>query len=100
MDAPDVYFEESAGTHYTLDAVNPIDFGSVEAGGTPGVVSDCYIDNEATGTPSNDLDDPIVDGIAHPTAQVGDPEDTYNAMAYGHSKRRLEFLDPFSLASS
>jgi len=75
-DEPNVFFEDSLGTHYTLDATNPIDFGTVLAGES-GVVSDVYVDNEAVGTPTNDLDDPIVDGVAHPTEQVGDPEDTY-----------------------
>jgi len=81
-DAPDVYFENVGGTHYTLTAATPIDFGTVEAG-SHGEVSDVYVDNEAVGTPDNDLDDPIIDGVTHPTAQSGDPEDTYDAMEYG-----------------
>ena len=91
-DAPSVFFENVGGTHYTLTDVTPIDFGSVVAGGS-GVLSDVYVDNEASGTPTDDLDTPIIDGIEHPTAQSGDPEDTYNAMSYGPNG--VDYYDPW-----
>ncbi|GAH44030.1 unnamed protein product [marine sediment metagenome] len=91
-DAPDVYFENNVGTHYTLTAVTPIDFGTVEAGDS-GELSDIYVDNEAVGTPANDLDDPIIDGVAHPTAQVGAAADTYDAMEYGPDG--VNYYDPW-----
>ena len=96
-DAPSVFFENNVGTHYSLDATNPIDFGSVAAGSF-GVLSDVYVDNEATGTPTDDLDNPIIDGIAHPTEQQGDPEDTYNAMSYGPDG--VDYYDPWRYDSA
>jgi len=89
-DAPSVFFENVGGTHYTLTDVTPIDFGSVEAASF-GVLSDIYVDNEASGTPTDDLDTPIIDGIEHPTAQSGDPEDTYKLRSLAIRQRQPDY---------
>ncbi|NIM44738.1 MAG: hypothetical protein GTN80_09030 [Nitrososphaeria archaeon] len=87
---PAVYFEDEKGDHYTIDMKNPLDFGEVEAGQSK--VITVYIDNEATGSPTDDLDRPIIDGVEG-TTQIGTPEETYEAISFGPDGET--FYDPW-----
>lgn len=92
---PNVWLESSGGSHYTDNVgTGSLNFGSVQAGSQKTLKR--YIDNEASGSPTDDLDDWTIDGIAGST-QYGSTLYTYNAMEFGSPSGSL--YDPFTPGS-